>query len=105
MSGEVQNRLHASVIKDLSDRSHQSCFVSYLHMFFQILRTLETLSAKVTFVRLKWHMNTNVRGDMVAFDCCGTAEVPSTSQIEIVCTLSTNMALTNVFLYDASIPW
>jgi hypothetical protein len=68
-----------------------------LDMFLQVLRTLESFAAKVTFVRLKRNMDSNMRSDVVTFYCGGTAGVPATSQVEVVCALASNMLFTDVF--------
>jgi len=42
-------------------------------MLLQILRTLESLSAKVTFVWLERDVDSNVGGDVITFNCGGAA--------------------------------
>lgn len=39
---------------------------------------------------------------MVSLDRGSSARVPLASQVEVVCALATNMALTDVLLYDVS---
>lgn len=41
---------------------------AYLDMLLQILRTLERLAAKVTFVGLQGDMNSDVRGDVITLN-------------------------------------
>ena len=49
-----------------------------LDMFLEILRSFEGFAAELAFVWLQGNMDSNVRGDMVAFDRCGTAAAPLT---------------------------
>lgn len=67
-------------------------------VFLQILRPLECFATEVTLVRLQRNVNSNMRGDVVALYGCGTAIGPSTSQVEVVCALAANVALTNMLL-------
>lgn len=69
-----------------------------LDMFLQILGTLEGFATEITLVRLKGHMHTNVRGDVVALDSRGVAGSPLAGQVQVVGALATDMAFTNVFL-------
>jgi hypothetical protein len=69
-----------------------------LDMFLQVLRALEGLAAKLTLVRLQGHMHTDVRGDVISLDRSSTARVPLASQVEVVCALAANMALTDVLI-------
>lgn len=71
-----------------------------LDMLLQILRALESLAAEVAFVRLKWHMNTNMGGNVITLDCCGVASAPLAGQVEVVGTFTSNVALTNMLLYN-----
>lgn len=71
-----------------------------LDMLLQILRTLESLAAKVTLVRLERDMNSDVRGDVIALDGSSTTATPLAGQVEVICALTTNMTLANVFLPD-----
>lgn len=70
----------------------------YLDVLLQILGTLEGLSTEVTFVRLEWDMDSDVRGDVITLHGGGTALIPTTGEIEVVCALATNVLLANVFL-------
>ena len=69
-----------------------------LDMLLQILRTLEGLAAEVALVRLQGDVDPDVGGDMVTLDSGGSALVPPTSQVEVVCTLAANVLLADVFL-------
>lgn len=44
-----------------------------LDVLLQVLRTLEGLAAELTLVRLKGHVDTDVRGDVVSLDRGGAA--------------------------------
>lgn len=67
-------------------------------MLLEILGALEGLSTKVALVWLQGNVDTNVRGDVVALNRCGTARVPLASQIEVVGALPTDVPLTDVIL-------
>lgn len=67
-------------------------------MFLQILRTLEGLTTEVTLVWFQWDVNSNVRGDVVTLHSGGAALIPATREIEVVCALTANVLLANVFL-------
>jgi hypothetical protein len=69
-----------------------------LDMLLQVLGTLERLATELTLVRLQGNVNTDVRGDVISLDCSSSARVPLASQVEVVCALATNMALTNVLV-------
>lgn len=69
-----------------------------LDMLLQVLRTLERLAAELTLVRLERNMDTDVRGDVISLDRGSSARVPLASQVEVVCALATNMALTNMLV-------
>jgi hypothetical protein len=49
-------------------------------------------------VRLQGNVNTDVRGDVITLDCGSSARVPLASQVQIVCALAANMALTDVLV-------
>lgn len=69
-----------------------------LDMLLQILWTLKGLATEIALMRLERHMHTNVRGDVVAFDSGSIARPPLASQVQVIGTLATDMALANVFL-------
>jgi len=71
-------------------------------MLLQVLGTLERLATELTLVRLQGNVNTDVRGDVVSLDCSSSARVPLASQVEVVCALTANMALTDVLLREVS---
>ena len=71
-----------------------------LDMLLEILRALEGLSAEVALVWLQRNVNTNVRGDVVTLDSCGTARVPLAGQVEVVGALPTDVPLTDVVLFS-----
>jgi hypothetical protein len=69
-----------------------------LDVLFQILRTLEGLAAVLTFVRLEWDVDADVRRDVVALHGGSLTLAPSTAELEIVCGLAPNMTLANMLL-------
>jgi len=69
-----------------------------LNVLLEILRALEGFAAEVAFVRLEWHVNTNVRSDVVALDGGGTASAPCASQIEVVSALAPDVTFTHMVL-------
>lgn len=70
-----------------------------LDVFLQILRTLECLATEIALVRLQGHMDSDVRGDVVTLDGGSTAVAPLASEVQVVCALTSNMALTDVILW------
>lgn len=56
----------------------------YLHMLLQILRTLESFTAKLALVRLEGNMDTDMGRDVVALNGCGSAGTPCASEAEVV---------------------
>lgn len=69
-----------------------------LDVLLEILGALEGLAAEVALVRLEGHVNADVRSDVVALDRRGAAVTPLARQVEVVCALAANMALTDVVL-------
>jgi hypothetical protein len=67
-------------------------------MLLQVLGAFKRLLAEVAFMRLQWDMNTNVRRDVITFHSSSVASTPSTGQVEVVCALAPNMALTYMVL-------
>ncbi len=67
-------------------------------MFLQVLWSLERLATELAFVRLEWHVDANVRGNVIAFDCCCSATSPLAGQVEVVGRLATDMALADMVL-------
>lgn len=68
-------------------------------MLLEILRPLERLAAEVTLVRLQWHMDSDVRGDVVPLDSGGSARVPVAREVEVVGALATHVTLADVILW------
>jgi hypothetical protein len=99
MGERVQSHRHGSGLCELDVFLEMGCgYDPYLDMLLQVLRTLERLAAELTLVRLERNMNTDVRGDVVSLDRSSSARVPLASQVEVVCALAANMALTNMLL-------
>lgn len=69
-----------------------------LDVLLQVLRTLKGLSTEITFVWLERDVDSNVGSDMVTLDSGGTARVPTTSEVQIVGALSSDMLLADVLL-------
>ena len=72
-----------------------------LDMFLEVLRTFECFATKVAFVRFQGNMDTDVRGNVITFDCRGSAATPLASQVEIVGALATDMAFTDMVLIES----
>ena len=72
-------------------------------MFFQILRALECFSAEVALVGFEWHMDSDVRGDVVAFDGGCVALSPCTGQVQVIGRFTANMTLAHMLLMIISI--
>jgi hypothetical protein len=71
---------------------------AYLDMLLEVLRTLERLATEITLVWLEGHMNSDMRGDVVAFDGCDPTLRPLTLQVQIIGAFSANMFLADMFL-------
>lgn len=69
-------------------------------MFLQILRTFEGLAAEFASMRLQWHMDADVRGDVVALDDRDVAVSPTTFQVEVIRALATDMNLADMVLRE-----
>jgi L-rhamnose isomerase len=69
-----------------------------LYVLLEILRTLEGFAAEIALVRLQRNVHANVRGDVIALDSGSATVTPLAGQIQVVGTLATNMALTDVVL-------
>lgn len=72
-------------------------------MLLQILRTLEGLSTEVTFVRLQRNVDSDVGSDMITLDSGSSARVPSTGEVQVICALSSDMFLADMFLTTISL--
>lgn len=73
-----------------------------LDVLLEILRALEGLAAEVALVWLQWHVNTDVRGNVVTLDGCGAAVTPLARQVQVVGALAANVTLTDVILFMVS---
>ena len=69
-----------------------------LDVLLEILRAFERLAAEVAFVRLQRDMHADVRGDVITLDSSGAAVAPLASEVQVVGTLTADMALTDVVL-------
>ena len=67
-------------------------------MLLQILRPLEGLAAKVAPMWFQRYVNADVRRDVVAFHNGDATSTPGTSEVKVIGTFTTDVALTNVFL-------
>lgn len=67
-------------------------------MFLEILRALESLAAEFALVRLERDVDSNVGGDVVAFDRGGSALAPLAGQVEVIRRLAADMTLADMFL-------
>jgi len=65
-------------------------------MLLQILGPLESFATEVAFVRLEGNVNADMGRDMIAFNRCCSARVPTTGEVKIICALATDMFLTDV---------
>ena len=74
-----------------------------LDVLLQILRTLEALCAELTSMRLQWNVNSDVRGDVIAFNRGGAAGAPSADQGQVVGALPADMTLADVILATSQI--
>jgi len=71
-------------------------------MLLQILWTLESLSAKIAFVRLERNMNTDMGCDVIALDCRSTTVAPLAGQVQVIRALAANVTLADVVLETKS---
>jgi hypothetical protein len=69
-----------------------------LDMFLEILWALESLATEFAFVGLERDVDSNMGGDVVAFDGGGSALAPLAGQVEVVSRLASDMALADMFL-------
>jgi hypothetical protein len=75
--------------------------VTDLYMLLQILGALEGLSTEVALVGLQGNMDADVGSDVVSLDRGGAAGVPTTSQIQVVGALTSDMLLTDMVLDES----
>jgi hypothetical protein len=71
-------------------------------MLLEILWTLESLSTEFTLVRLERYVDTNMGCDMIALDGGGATVTPTASEVQVVRTLATDVALADVVLARVS---
>ena len=69
-----------------------------LDMFLQILGTFERLSAEFALVRFERDVDSDVRGDVVAFDSGGATGPPLAGQVEVICALTADVTLADMVL-------
>lgn len=67
-----------------------------LNVLLEILGPLESLSTEIAFVWLERNVDSNVGGNMVAFNSGSPALVPSTGEVQVVCALASDVLLANV---------
>lgn len=75
-----------------------------LDMFLEILGSLEGFAAEFAFVWFPVNMDSNMRGDVVAFDGGGVAVIPLAGQVQVVGTLAAYMSFAEVFLCKQFLP-
>jgi hypothetical protein len=71
-----------------------------LDVLLEILWAFKRLAAEVALMRLQWHVNTNVRGDVISLDCSSTAVTPLAGQVQVVGAFATNVTLTDMVLRE-----
>ena len=69
-------------------------------MLLQILRALGRLPTKPTLVRPQGEVFSNMGYDLITFYRCCRAFTPMTYYVEVIGTLATNVALTDMFLME-----
>lgn len=67
-----------------------------LDMLFQILGAFKGLATEVALVRLQWHVNANVRCNVVTLYRSGAAVAPLAGKVQVVGALAAHMTLTNM---------
>lgn len=70
-----------------------------LDMLLEILRALESLATKVTLVWFQGHVDSDMRGYMIALDSGSGASTPLARQVQVVSALAANMAFANMILF------
>ena len=98
----VLARVAASAVRAATirlGRAKQDGVISVgLDVLLQILRALESFAAEVALMRLQWHVNTDVRSNVITLDRGGAAVAPLAGQVQVVGALAANMTFTNVIL-------
>lgn len=69
-----------------------------LDMFLEVLRAFEGFATEFTFVWFQGNVDSDVRGDVIAFDRRGAAATPLTRQVEIVGALAADVSFADMFL-------
>ena len=69
-----------------------------LHMFLQVLRTLESFLTEVALVGLQRNMDADMRRDVVAFDGRGSACAPLAGQAQVISRFPTDMPFADMVL-------
>ena len=69
------------------------------YMFLEVLGTLEGLAAKFASVWFQGDVDSDVRGNVVAFDHGHMAVTPCALQVKVVRAFASNMSIANVFLW------
>ena len=67
-------------------------------MFLEILWTLEGLAAELAAMRFQWDVDTDVGGDVVAFDDLDATCSPRALQVEVVGALAADVTFADVIL-------
>lgn len=70
-----------------------------LDVLLEILGPLKAFATEVTSMRLQWYMDTDMRGDMIAFHDGDSAATPPTGKVEVVGTLASDMVFTDMVLF------
>jgi hypothetical protein len=84
-------------------RAHDDGVVGMgLDMFLEILWALESLATEFAFVGLERDVDSNMGGDVVAFDGGGSALAPLAGQVEVISRLAADMTLADMFLLNVS---
>lgn len=97
-------RLVAAPTSDRFRRAEDNRIIGVsLDVLLQVLRALECFATEVAFVRFQGYVDPDMRGDMIALDGGGTTVAPLTSQVQIVRTLATDMALANMVLDESEV--
>lgn len=69
-----------------------------LDMFLEILRSLEGLATKLALVRFQWDVDSDMRGDVVSLNGCGSTLAPGACEVKVVGGLATDVSFAYMFL-------
>lgn len=72
-------------------------------VLLEILRTFEGLSTELALVGLEGYMDTDMRCDMVALDGGGPTASPTTGEVQVIGTLTTDVTLADVILAEGQL--